>query len=89
MSLSRDVLVANAEALVDRAEQRISLFKVHLHNRQTQGLECERLTARVSRMELELKRLQLYRAVMRTTHVPEAVMPETLSGHGCAVRLPR
>jgi hypothetical protein len=78
MSLSRDVLVANAEELVDRAEQRIGLFKVHLHNRQRQGLECERLRARVSRMELELKRLQLYRAVMRTTHFPDAVMPETL-----------
>ena len=79
MSLSRDVLVANAEELVDRAEQRIGLFKVHLHNRQRHGLECERLTARVGRMELELKRLQLYRAVMRTTHLPDAVMPETLS----------
>jgi hypothetical protein len=79
MSLSRDVLVASAEELVDRAEQRIGLFKVHLHNRQTQGLECERLTQRVSRMELELKRLQLYRAVMRTTNVADAVMPETLA----------
>jgi hypothetical protein len=79
MSLSRDVLVANAEELVDRAEQRIGIFKVHLHNRQRHGLECERLTARVGRMELELKRLQLYRAVMRTTHLPDAVMPETLS----------
>jgi hypothetical protein len=79
MSLSRDVLVANAEELVDRAEQRIGLFKVHLHNRQRQGLECERLTARVSRMELELKRLQLYRAVMRTTHFADAVMPETMA----------
>jgi len=79
MSLSRDVLVANAEELVDRAEQRIGLFKVHLHNRRRHGLECERLTARVGRMELELKRLQLYRAVMRTTHLPDAVMPETLS----------
>lgn len=79
MSLSRDVLVANADTLVDRAEQRIGLFKLHLHNRQRQGLECERLTARVSRMELELKRLQLYRAVMRTTQFTDAVMPETIS----------
>ena len=78
MSLSRDVLVANADTLVDRAEQRIGLFKLHLHNRQRQGLECERLTARVSRMELELKRLQLYRAVMRTTQFTDAVMPETI-----------
>ena len=74
MSLSRDVLVANAEQLVDRAEQRIGLFKLHLYKRQTEGLECDRLRARVGRMELELKRLQLYRAVMRTTHLPEAVM---------------
>jgi hypothetical protein len=29
-------------------------------------------------MELELKRLQLYRAVMRTTQFADAVMPETL-----------
>lgn len=79
MSLSRDVLVANAEQLVDRAEQRIGLFKVHLRNRQTEGLECERLNARVGRMELELKRLQLYRAVMRTTHFTEAVMPEAVA----------
>jgi hypothetical protein len=78
MSHSRDFLVANAEQLVDRAEQRIGLFKVHLSNRLSQGLECERLTARVSRMELELKRLQLYRAVMRTTQFPDAVMPETV-----------
>lgn len=76
MSLSRDVLVAHAEQLVDRAEQRISMFKTHLHNRQRQGLECDRLLAKVSRMELELKRLQLYRAVMRTTQAAEAVMPE-------------
>ena len=48
-------------------------------NRQTQGLECERLSARVGRMELELKRLQLYRAVMCTTHLPEAVMPEAVA----------
>jgi hypothetical protein len=79
MSLSRDVLVANAQRLVDRAEQRIGLFKIHLRNRQTQGLECERLSARVGRMELELKRLQLYRAVMCTTHLPEAVMPEAVA----------
>ena len=79
MSLSRDLLVANAEQLVDRAEQRIGLFKIHLHNRQTDGLECDRLRARVGRMELELKRLQLYRAVMRTTHVTEAVMPEAVA----------
>ena len=79
MSLSRDLLVANAEQLVDRAEQRIGLFKVHLRNRQTEGLECERLSARVGRMELELKRLQLYRAVMRTTHFTEAVMPEAVA----------
>ena len=71
MSLSRDVLVASAEHLVDRAEQ--------LHNRQRQGLECERLTAKVGRMEQELKRLQLYRAVMRTTQVADAVMPETMA----------
>jgi len=79
MSLSRDVLVANAEQLVDRAEQRIGLFKVHLRNRQTEGFECERLKARVGRMELELKRLQLYRAVMRTTHFTEAIMPEAVA----------
>lgn len=79
MSLSRNVLVANAQQLVDRAEQRIGLFKIHLRNRQTQGLECERLSARVGRMELELKRLQLYRAVMCTTHFPEAVMPEAVA----------
>ena len=79
MSLSRNVLVANAQQLVDRAEQRIDLFKIHLRNRQTQGLECERLSARVGRMELELKRLQLYRAVMCTTHLPEAVMPEAVA----------
>jgi hypothetical protein len=30
-------------------------------------------------MELELKRLQLYRAVMRTTHFTDAVMPETIA----------
>lgn len=79
MSLSRDVLVASAEHLVDRAEQRIGMFKVHLHNRQRQGLECERLTAKVGRMEQELKRLQLYRAVMRTTEFADAVMPETMA----------
>ena len=53
MSLSRNVLIANAQQLVDRAEQRIGLFKIHLRNRQTQGLECERLSARVGRMELD------------------------------------
>jgi hypothetical protein len=79
MSLSREGLVANAERLVDRAEQRIGLFKVHLLSRQTEGLECDRLRARVGRMELELKRLQLYRAVMRTTHFTDAVMPETIA----------
>jgi hypothetical protein len=79
MSLSRDVLVANAEQLVDRAEQRISLFKLHLRSRQDQGLDCERLTAKVGRMERDLKRLQLYRAVMRTTHVTDAVMPEAFA----------
>jgi hypothetical protein len=79
MSHSRDALVANAEQLVDRAEQRIGMFKVHLHNRQRQGLECERLTAKVGRMEQELKRLQLYRAVMRTTNFADAVMPEAMA----------
>jgi hypothetical protein len=79
MSLSRDVLVANAEHLVDRAEQRIFLFKLHLRSRQDQGLDCERLNAKVSRMERDLKRLQLYRAVMRTTHFTDAVMPEAFT----------
>jgi hypothetical protein len=79
MSLSRAFLVANAEQLVDRAEQRLGLFRVHLRDRQSHGLECARLTARVSRMELELKRLQLYRAVMRTTHFTDAVMPEAVA----------
>jgi hypothetical protein len=79
MSHNRDALVANAEQLVDRAERRIGMFKVHLHNRQRQGLECERLTAKVGRMEQELKRLQLYRAVMRTTQFADAVMPEAMA----------
>jgi len=79
MSLSRNVLIASAEHLVDRAEHRIGLFKVHLHNRQSQGLECDRLMAKVGRMELELKRLHLHRAVMLTTRHADAVMPEALA----------
>jgi len=79
MSLSRYALIASADHLVDRAEHRIGLFRVHLNHRQNHGLECDRLRARVGRMERELKRLYLHRAVMRTTGLAEAVMPEAVA----------
>ena len=64
MSLSRRLLIAEAERLVARAERHLKR-----HHRAAD-------TDIARRAERELQRLQLYRAVVRSVNTADAIMPE-------------
>jgi len=71
MSLSTELLVAEAERLVTRAERAVAR---HRSVADTGDLAL--------RVELELKRLQLYRAVLKSTNAAHALMPEYVAARG-------
>jgi hypothetical protein len=65
MPLSTKVLVAEADRLVARAERQVA------HHRKARDASDF-----AKRAERELKRLQLYRAVLASTNSAHALMPE-------------
>ena len=74
MPLSRELLVNEADRLVARAERKVRRFR---RNRDTEL---------VLRVELELKRLHLYRAILRSDNSAQALMPEYVFARGFAPR---
>ena len=70
MSLSRRLLIAEAERLVARAER-----EVKRHSRATH-------TDIARRAKRHLERLQLYRAVVHTANAAHAIMPEYAMARG-------
>jgi len=70
MSLSRRLLIAEAQRLVARAER-----EVKRHSRATH-------TDIARRAERELQRLQLYRAVVCSANAAHAIMPEYAMARG-------
>jgi hypothetical protein len=70
MSLSQELLVAEAERLIARAEREV--------RRNRRG----GLSEKAERAEFELKRLQLYRAVLRSSNSAHALMPEYILARG-------
>jgi hypothetical protein len=73
MSLSTELLVAEAERLLARAKRVVERHR---------DLEDTGEIAR--RAEQELKRLQLYRAVLKSTNSAHALMPEYILARGLA-----
>jgi len=71
MQFSREVLLDEADRLVARAEHRLERFQV----RRTDP-------AIIERAERELRRLQLYQAVLATTETADAIMPEYARARG-------
>ena len=70
MSLSNELLVAEAERLIARTEREV--------RRHRSGGEHAR------QAERGLKRLQLYRAVLKGTNSAHALMPEYVTARGLA-----
>ncbi|MGE3702666.1 MAG: hypothetical protein AB7G08_28450 [Hyphomicrobiaceae bacterium] len=70
MSLSRRLLIAEAERLVARAEREVKRHRRAAH------------TDVARRAERELQRLQLYRAVVRNVNTAHAIMPEYAVARG-------
>jgi hypothetical protein len=85
MSLSSDLLLSEADRLVSRAQTRL-----RSHRERTAALESQSLDAREERelaaiAERDLKRLELYRAVLRGSSNPaHAMMPEYILARGLA-----
>ena len=71
MFLSPEMLAAEAERLVSRAEQ-----EVHRYRAAADASEL------AHRAELELKRLQLYRAVVKSVNSAHVFMPEYVAARG-------
>jgi hypothetical protein len=70
MSFSNELLVAEAERLIARAEREVRRHR----GGGEPALQAER----------ELKRLQLYRAVLKGTNSAHALMPEYVTARGLA-----
>ena len=70
MPISREVLLREAERLVARAAKRFESSARHADPAMTE------------RAERELRRLQLYQAVLATTEAAHAIMPEYARARG-------
>jgi hypothetical protein len=71
MSLSKELLVAEAERLLARAERKVRRYRSMRDN-----------GAIAQRAELELKRLHLYRAILGSNNCARALMPEYVLARG-------
>jgi hypothetical protein len=72
MTLSRTLLLAEADRLVTRAEAHVE------HYRKTNNASA------LVEHERELKRLHLYRAVLASSNSAHAIMPEYIVARGLA-----
>jgi hypothetical protein len=72
MTLSRWLLLAEADRLVTRAEAHVERY------RKTKDASA------LAEYERELKRLQLYRAVLASSNSAHAIMPEYIVARGLA-----
>jgi hypothetical protein len=74
MPLSRESLVNEADRLVARAERKVKRFRSNLD------------TKHALQAEQQVKRLHLYRAILRSDNSAQALMPEYVFARGFAPR---
>ena len=71
MALTTQVLITEVDRLIARAERQLRRHR-----------SVEGIGEVAKRAELELKRLQLYRAVLRSSNSAHALMPEYVAARG-------
>jgi hypothetical protein len=89
MTLNADLLVREADRLVDQAERRLVRYRAVLQKVRADAPEREALQSKVHKLNSELQRLELYRAVVKSAPSPhKALQPEYLYASGYVRRKP-
>src|SRR5438105_9896901 len=76
MSLNAKVLIAEADRLVARAERHIEAYRQRIARLESRSVNSSDVRQLSHRAEQKLKRLHLYRAVLKSSSSTHALMPE-------------
>jgi hypothetical protein len=83
MSYSRNLLLSEADRLVSRTEDQIRAHRERIAALEDQSLDATEERELASIAERDLKRLELYRSVLRSGSNPaHALMPEYIVARG-------
>jgi hypothetical protein len=82
MSLSTELLLAEADRLIFRAERHLASCREHAERVEENSLDTSDAAQRAKRAEIQLKRLKLYRHVLRNMNSVSALMPEYILARG-------
>jgi len=82
MALSTQLLLAEANRLIFRAERHVESSREYVARLEVQSLDTGEAKERTKRAERELKRLELYRSVLKNSNSAEALMPEYVLARG-------
>jgi hypothetical protein len=76
MTFTTGTLIAEADRIVARAKRQLRHYHHQLVQRESQSLDVSDVRVRATRAERELRRVDLYRAVLKSGPSEQALMPE-------------
>jgi hypothetical protein len=76
MTFTTGKLIAEADRIAARAKRQLRRYHYQLVQRENQSLDVSDVRARATRAERELRRVDLYRAVLQSRPSEQALMPE-------------
>jgi hypothetical protein len=82
MSFTTSLLILEADRLADRAERKLRLCRERIAELESHSLDAGLLHDRAKQAERELKRIDLYRAVLKSSNPAHALMPEYIVARG-------
>jgi len=82
MSFTTNLLLSEADRLLDRAERQLRSHREQIRRMESRSLDAKSVRQLALRAEREVKRLELYRSVLKSSNPAHAFMPEYLVARG-------